>query len=117
MGVAWMYWIMYKLTGMKNFIMNTSGIFPYSLHIYLKGALDKPSEAINHWFLPCPVNRWVMGFIVSVILVLTTPESQGCMVVFFYYLFCSFLVFLRHVTKIRCIYFEGPLCYWPVRIV
>lgn len=104
-----MYWIMFTLTGMKNFIMNLSGIFPYALYMYLKGPLNKPGEVVNHWFLPFPITRWVMGFVVSIILIFTVPETQGCMVVFFYYLLCSFLVLLKRITKLKCFYIEGPL--------
>lgn len=109
-GVSALYYLFFFLTGMKNFIMNVSGIFPYTLYIYLKTCLKKPGEAVNHWFLPCPVNRWVMGMLVAVTLTLTVPETQGCIVVFFHYLFSSFLVFLKHISKKRCFYFEGPTC-------
>ena len=68
-----MYWIMFTLTGMKNFIMNLSGIFPYALYVYLKGSLNKPGEVINHWFLPFPITRWIMGFLVSIILIVSAP--------------------------------------------
>jgi hypothetical protein len=100
---------MYALTGMKNFIMNLSGIFPYALYVYLKGPLNKPGEVVNHWFLPFPITRWTMGFLVSIILILTVPQTQGCIVVFFHYLFCSFLVLLKRITSVKCFYMEGPL--------
>lgn len=116
-GVSGMYWIMFELTRMKNFIMNVGGIYPYTLHIYLKTCLQNPRETVNHWFLPCPINKWVMGYLVALLSMVLAPESQGCMVVWLNYLFCSFLVFLRYITTIRCLYYEGPLCYFPISIV
>lgn len=94
---------------MKNFLMNVGGLYPYTLHMYLKNCLDKPSSIVNHWFLPFPINRWVMGYLVIALSVFLTPESQGCIVIHFNYLFCSFLVLLKYLTGWKCFYRDGPL--------
>jgi len=105
------YYTLFFFIGMKNFIMNVSGLFPYTLHIYLKKNLANPSQSVSYWFLPCPVNRWVIGFLACFFSSLFTPESQGCSVVFLNYMLCSLLVLAKHLTGVKCFYFQGPLLF------
>lgn len=108
LGVSGLDLALYSITKMKIFIMNSGGIYPYALHMYLKICLDRPASIVNHWFLPIPINRWIMGYLVSLLSVLLAPETQGCMVVHLNYLYCSCLVLIKYVTGLKCFYYEGP---------
>jgi hypothetical protein len=39
LSIAGLYWLMFELTGMRSFLMNVGGLFPYTLHMYLKKSL------------------------------------------------------------------------------
>jgi hypothetical protein len=109
LSISGLYWLSYYITGMNIFIVNVGGLFPYTMYMYLKTCLERPSSIVNHWFLPCPINRWVMGYLVSLMSTILAPETQGCLVVHLSYLYFSFLVLVKHLTGFRCFSQEGPL--------
>lgn len=93
---------------MKNFDKVGSGIYAYALHIYLKKQLVNPKESVRYWFMPLPVNRWLMGCLVGLFSTLLTPESEGCGIVSIYYLFSCSLLLLRNLSTWNCFWIDGP---------
>jgi hypothetical protein len=51
----------------------------------------------------------VLGYLVSILSCLLAPESQGCLVIHFSYLYFSFLVLMKYMTGIKHFYEDGPL--------